>query len=125
MTILSHKTALPIACWLSLLSCVATANAAGMRKPAVVSLSAIDAAVSLTIVVGEDGAIEGTMRNNTERKIGDVEILVEYAWIWANDFDRDRAADPGWSMTYTLPVEMVPGSAVPVKIAPLHPMVER
>jgi hypothetical protein len=125
MTASSGKTALHIASWLGLLFCLATADAAGPRKPAVVSLSAIDAAVSLSIEVGEDGALEGSLRNNTERKIGDVEILVEYAWIWAKDFARDRADDPGWSMTYTLPVEMAPGSSVPMKIAPLRPLIER
>lgn len=85
----------------------------------------MDAAVSLSIDVREDGAIEGSLRNNTERKIGDVEILVEYAWIWAKDFAGDRVDDPGWSMTYTLPVEMTPGSSVPVNIAPTRALADR
>jgi hypothetical protein len=123
--VLFHKTALHLASSLGVLFYVLTADAADLRKPAVVSISAMDAAVSLSIDVREDGAIEGSLRNNTERKIGDVEILVEYAWIWAKDFDRDRVDDPGWSMTYTLPVEMTPGSSVPVNIAPTRALVDR
>ncbi len=74
----------------------------------------------MAIRVKSDGEIEGSMINNTGRKIGDVEILVEYAWIWAEDFARDHDDDRGWSMTYTLPVALIPGGSVPVKIAPLQ-----
>jgi len=85
----------------------------------------MQAAVSLAaIVVGADGAIEGTLQNNTERKIGDVKILVEYAWIWSRDVDHGEV-DPGWSTTHTLPVELAPGASVPVNIAPLQTLAER
>lgn len=96
------------------------AHAIGEKAPQVVSLSKIGAAVSLAVTVDDGGVIEGKMVNNTGKKIGDVEVLVEYAWIWAEDFSRDRDDDPGWSITYTLPVELIPGGSVPVKIALLH-----
>jgi hypothetical protein len=101
------------------------AHAIGEKAPQVVSLSKIGAAVSLAVTVDDGGVIEGKMVNNTGKKIGDVEVLVEYAWIWAEDFSRDRDDDPGWSITYTLPVELIPGGSVPVKIAPLHELSKR
>ena len=104
---------------------VSVANALGTKAPQVVSLSKIGAAVSLVITVGSDGAIEGSMVNNTGQKIGDVEVLVGYAWIWAEDFSRDRDDDPSWSITYTLPVELIPGESMPVKIAPAHELTSR
>ncbi|MGR9089628.1 MAG: hypothetical protein ACU85U_03490 [Gammaproteobacteria bacterium] len=77
--------------------------AAECRPPRVVHGDDMNAAVSLAIEVTEDGAIEGTVRNNSGRKIGDVEVLVEYAWIWARDFNVPDET-PGWSTTYALPV---------------------
>ncbi len=101
------------------------AHAIGEKAPQVVSLSKIGTAVSLPVTVDDGGVIEGKTVNNTGKKIGDVEVLVEYAWIWAEDFSRDRDDDSGWSITYTLPVELIPGGSVPVKIAPLHELSKR
>jgi hypothetical protein len=98
--------------------------ASDQRPPQVVRSDDMNAAVSLAIEVTEDGAIEGTMRNNTTRKIGDVEVLVEYAWIWAKNSGVPDAT-PGWSTTYTLPVELTPGESVPMNLAPLHPLPDR
>ncbi len=98
--------------------------AAERRPPQVVHGVDMNAAVSLAIEVTEDGSIEGTMRNNTGRKIGDVEVLVEYAWIWAKEFNAPDET-PGWSTTYTLPVELTPGESVPMNLAPLHPLPDR
>lgn len=94
------------------------------RPPQVVRSDDMNAAVSLAIEVTEDGAIAGTMRNNTGRKIGDVEVLVEYAWIWAKNSNVPDAT-PGWSTTYTLPVELTPGESVPMNLPPLHPLPDR
>lgn len=90
----------------------------------VVQLSTMNAAVSLDIDVTEDGTIQGTMHNNTGRKVGDIEVLVEYAWLWARDF-APGDDDPGWSTTYTLPVELQPGASVPVNIAPMRALPRR
>ena len=94
------------------------------RQPQVVRSDDMNAAVSLAIEVTDDGAIEGTLRNNTGRKIGDVEVLVEYAWIWAKNSNVPDTS-PGWSTTYTLPVELTPGESVPMNLAPLHPLPDR
>jgi len=112
-------------CTSALLLLSATARSLDRRTPEILPPADMNAAVSLEVIaVGEDGAIEGTLRNNTGRKIGDVEVLVEYAWIWARDFDHGDD-DPGWSTTYTLPVELIPGASIPVNIAPLRPLAER
>lgn len=85
----------------------------------------MNAAVSLTeIKVGPDGGIEATLRNNTGRKIGNVEVLVEYAWIWMRDFNHGDDG-PGYSTKHTLPVELAPGASMPLNITPLHPLAER
>lgn len=115
-------TLIGIACLLSAWS--ATVSAAPGRLPAVIRSVDMNAAVSLMIDVTADGSIEGTMQNNTGRKIGDVEVLVAYAWIWAQDFNHGDD-NPGWSMTYTLPVELAPGASVPMNLAPLHPLTKR
>jgi len=103
---------------------VAGTAIADRRPPEVVRSDDMNAAVSLTVEISEDGAIEGAMHNNTGRKVGDVEVLVHYAWIWANDFNHSDD-NPGWSMTYTLPVELEPGASVPMNLAPLHPLPDR
>ena len=96
-------------CTSALLVLSATAQSLDRRTPEILLPAEMNAAVSLAVTaVGEDGAIEGTLRNNTGRKIGDVEVLVEYAWIWAHDFAHSDDS-PGWSTSYTLPVELVPG----------------
>lgn len=115
------------ACAIAVLAVFALAEplaASERRPPQVVRSDDMNAAVSLAIEVTEDGAIAGTMRNNTGRKIGDVEVLVEYAWIWAKNKNVPDAT-PGWSTTYTLPVELTPGESVPMNLPPLHPLPDR
>jgi hypothetical protein len=107
-----------------LVSIAAMTDAVDGRPPQVVRSVDMNAAVSLTIDVSADGTIEGAMKNNTERKIGDVEVLVEYAWIWARDF-ANPDDNPGWSMTYTLPVELAPGASVPMSLTPTRPLPDR
>ena len=109
---------------LVLILCAGLILALDAGAASVVQPTDMDAAVSLAIEVADDGTIEGTMRNNTGRKIGDVEVLVEYGWIWARDFAQGDD-DPGWSTTYTLPVELLPGASIPVNIAPLHALPDR
>lgn len=112
------RTAIFVACCLFCFPVLA--QSAPQLKP----LEDVNAEVSLAVRVNDDGGIEGTMTNRTPRKIGDVEILVEYAWIWAHD-GKHADDGPGWSMTYTLPVELAPGSSVPVNIAPARALPER
>ncbi len=67
-------------CTSALLVLSATEQSLDRRTPEILPLAEMNAAVSLAVTaIGEDGAIEGTLRNNTGRKIGDVEVLVEYA----------------------------------------------
>jgi len=103
---------------------IASAFARDGRPPEVAHAVDVNAAVTLSFEVTEDGTITGTMKNNTGRKIGDVEVLVEYAWIWARDTNHGDD-NPGWSMTYTLPVELAPGASVPMNLTPLHPLPDR
>lgn len=104
---------------------IAGTDPVGARTPDVVPSIDMNAAVSLSgIEVGADGTIEATLRNNTGRKVGDVEVLVEYAWIWTNDFNH-ADDDPGYSTKHTLPVELAPGASMPVNITPLHRLAER
>ena len=73
----------------TLLLWVAIAQPINARTADIVAAHYMAAAVSLNVmVVGADGTIEATLRNNTGRKVGDVEVLVEYAWIWAQDFNH-------------------------------------
>ena len=97
-------------CTSALLVLSTTAQSLDRRTPEILLPAEMNAAVSLAVTaVGEDGAIEGTLHNNTGRKIGDVEVLVEYAWIWEHYFAHSDD-NPGWSTSYTLPVELVPGA---------------
>jgi hypothetical protein len=109
----------------TLLLWVAIAQPINARTADIVAAHDMAAAVSLNaMVVGADGTIEATLRNNTGRKVGDVEVLVEYAWIWAQDFNHGDD-DPGYSTKHTLPVELTPGASMPVNIPPLYPPAER
>ena len=104
--------------------CVGATSALAQQAPQVVTATDINAAVSLRVDVTRDGTLVGAMKNNTDRRIGNVEILVNFAWIWS----RAMANAPGglgWSTTYTLPVEMYPGATIPVKIAPLKTFATR
>ncbi len=92
--------------------------------PRLLPLADVANAVSLAIGVAVDGTIAGTMTNHTDRRVGDVEVLVEYAWMWARDGEHDDTG-PGWSRVYTLPVTLAPGASAPVNIAPLIPLAER
>ena len=124
-TAIVNRVTIILICTSALLVLSATAQSLDRRTPEILLPAEMNAAVSLAVTaVGEDGAIEGTLRNNTGRKIGDVEVLVEYAWIWAHDFAHSDD-NPGWSTSYTLPVELVPSASIPVNIAPPHPLAER
>ena len=61
--------------------------------------------------------VSGVIVNNTPHLIRDVEITIEYHWIWANEF-KPGAADPGRSFVVKLEKELRPGESVPFRFVP-------
>jgi hypothetical protein len=68
--------------------------------------------------------VSGVIVNNTPHMIRDVEIAIEYHWIWANEFKPGRA-DPGRSFVVKLNKELRPGESVPFRFVPDPPLEKR
>lgn len=65
-------------------------------------------------VVAEGGEVSGVVRNISGGTLRDIRLLIEYAWLWHDEFSPG-SDDPGRVVHYTLPGELPPGGSVPFR----------
>lgn len=54
-----------------------------------------------------NGAVSGTILNRTGLTVRDVKLMIDYAWVWGNDF-RPGEDSPGRTVYITAPAEIPP-----------------
>jgi hypothetical protein len=59
------------------------------------------------VTASPDGEISGTIVNRTNHEIRDVKLMVDYAWVWNNDF-RPGEDNPGRTVFITAPASIPP-----------------
>ena len=68
--------------------------------------------------------VSGEIVNNTPHIIRDVEVLIQYHWLWANDFKPGQES-PGTSAIVKLDKELQPGQSATFRHVPKPPLSDR
>ncbi len=71
-----------------------------------------------------NGQISGTIVNRTDRQIRDVKLMVNYAWVWSNDF-RPGENSPGRTFYITAPANIPPHGEGTFTYQPSPPLEQR
>jgi hypothetical protein len=89
-------------------------------------LSSSEAAKSLSIkdLNATPSAVSGVVANNSPHAIRNIEILVQYHWLWGNEFKPGRQP-PGESTIIKLDKELQPGQSAAFRHVPAPPLPER
>ena len=89
-------------------------------------LSSSDAAktVSIKDLNATPSAVSGVVANHSPHAIRDIEILVQYHWLWGNEFKPGRQP-PGESTIIKLDKELKPGESAAFQHVPAPPLPER
>ena len=61
--------------------------------------------------------ISGVITNNTPHTVRDIELLVQYHWLWQNERDPGQNP-PGRSVTVKLDGDLRPGGSLPFDFKP-------
>ncbi len=72
----------------------------------------------------DEGRISGTVVNNTDGRISDVTLLMDYAWMWKDEFNPG-ANNPGFATQQTLPFTLNPGESAEFSITLDRALAER
>lgn len=68
-----------------------------------------------------DGTVEGVVMNQSRRTIRDVELMINYQWLWNDEF-RPGAVSPGRTERLTLGDPIPPGGNAPFVYRPQSPL---
>jgi hypothetical protein len=69
-------------------------------------------------------SVSGVVVNNTPHIIRDIEVLVEYHWLWANEF-KPGPVSPGRAINIKLDKELRPGETTAFRYSPDPPLSRR
>lgn len=81
-------------------------------------------AVTIRDLNATTSSITGVVVNNTPHLIRDVEVLVEYHWLWANEF-KPGPVSPGHSAVVKLDREIPAGQTSAFRYTPDPPLATR
>lgn len=62
----------------------------------------------------QPGGVSGVVVNRSPHVIRDAEIMVQYHWLWENEF-KPGANPPGETVFVRLPDELKPGDSAPFR----------
>jgi hypothetical protein len=71
-----------------------------------------------------NGAVSGTIVNRTSYPVRDVKLMIDYAWVWSNDF-RPGENSPGRTFYITAPAEIPPHGQGSFTYQPSPPLESR
>jgi len=69
-------------------------------------------------------SVSGVVVNNTPHIIRDIEVAIEYHWMWANEF-KPGPVDPGRAVVIKLNKELKPGESAAFRYVPDPPLESR
>ena len=81
-------------------------------------------AVSIKDLEANAAAVSGAIVNNTPHVIRDIEVLIQYHWLWANEF-KPGLESPGRVASLKLNKDLLPGESTPFRYVPDPPLVNR
>jgi hypothetical protein len=76
------------------------------------------------VVTEPNGTISGTIVNRTGLVVRDVKLMIDYAWVWNNDF-RPGDDSPGRTVYITAPAEIPPHGQGSFTYQPSPPLPSR
>jgi len=68
-----------------------------------------------------DGSVEGTLINNSQHPVTDVELMVRHAWLWKNEFHPGEES-PGRVEYFQIAEQIPPGGSVRFDHRPAQPL---
>ena len=68
--------------------------------------------------------VGGVIVNNTAYTVRDIEILVQYHWLWTDEF-KPGLESPGRVASFKLDKELLPGESTPFRYVPSPPLPAR
>jgi hypothetical protein len=68
--------------------------------------------------------ISGTIINESPHMVRDVQLLIQYHWLWENERNPGQNP-PGRAVTVNLDKELKPGDSVPFSYTPSPPLPQR
>jgi hypothetical protein len=80
--------------------------------------------VSIKDLKASPSSVSGVIVNNTPHTIRDVELLIQYHWLWANEF-KPGPESPGRAVVVKLDKELKPGQSAPFNYTPDPPLPRR
>lgn len=112
MPTLPYYAVLCVSVALSSLGLIASGNATANDVVVVNEL----ADVKIQNVQFTDGAVRGTLVNDSDRRIEDLTVRVTYSWRWADEYNPGDSP-PGWSTTVPVSGTLAPGEAREFELA--------
>jgi hypothetical protein len=74
--------------------------------------------------VQSDGVVSGTVVNTSGMPVRDVKLMVDYRWLWKDEF-HPGTNSPGYVEWTTLPGELAPGESRTFTVQPETPLSAR
>lgn len=89
-------------------------------------LSSSDAAKSVTIqeLKATTSLVSGVVANHSPHAIRNIEILVQYHWLWQSEF-KPGPQSPGQAALIRVDKDVQPGQSVAFRYTPAPPLPER
>jgi hypothetical protein len=81
-------------------------------------------AVAIKDLEASASAVSGTVVNRTPHTIREIEILIQYHWLWANEF-KPGLESPGRVASFKLDKDLLPGESAPFRYIPDPPLPNR
>ncbi|HTN69619.1 MAG TPA: hypothetical protein VMO00_00855 [Methylomirabilota bacterium] len=72
----------------------------------------------------QDGTVTGELRNKSSHALRDVQLLINYVWLWKNERHPGKD-DPGRSIYYSVPGELSVGGSNRFQYTPSPPLPKR
>lgn len=110
--------------FLLLLCVVIAARVTAANAPSVMPQEDIARIVLIQHVTVKDHVISGEVVNKSAHLLRDVELLIQYHWIW-HDERRPGDDPPGRAVYFTLAKDIEPGTSVPFVYTPDSPLPNR
>lgn len=73
------------------------------------------------VVSHPDGSISGTIVNHTDMTVRDVRLMIDYSWVWENDF-KPGDENPGHTLYIIAPAAIPPHGEGSFTYRPTSPL---
>jgi hypothetical protein len=78
-------------------------------------------AVAIKVLQADASEVSGVIVNNTPHTIREIEVLIQYHWLWTNEF-KPGLESPGRVASLKLDKDLLPGESTPFRYVPNPPL---